>query len=113
MLEQALWTADAELEPNPSPERAAAAAAAVQRLGNKAFEDGSPLSQATLSAEPEPSHLDVVSGLPDIVSRAQTTTAVARNQSSAFVGAGIALGIMVVCAAGWSCSAAAGAASRS
>ena len=99
MLEQVLWTADADLVPDPSPEQAAAAARAVQRLGNKAFEDGSKLSIATLSAKPEPAHLDVISGLPDIVSRAQTTTAVARNQSSAFVGAGIALGVIVVCAA--------------
>ena len=99
MLEQVLWTADADLMKDPSPEQAATAAKAVQRLGNKAFEDGSKLSIATMSAKPEPSHLDVISGLPDIVLRAQTTTAVARNQSSAFVGAGIALGVIVVCAA--------------
>ena len=99
MLEQVLWTADAELTKDPSPEQAAAAAQAVQRLGNKAFEDGSKLSIATMSAKPAPSHLDVISGLPDIVLRAETTTAVARNQSSGFVGAGIALGVIVVCAA--------------
>ena len=95
---QVLWTADADLADDPSPEQARRRRA-VQRLGNKAPSRtaASRPCHAVGQARADPPGL--ASGLPDIVSRAETTTAVARNQSSAFVGAGIALGVIVVCAA--------------
>jgi hypothetical protein len=97
--EETLWTADAELQPDLSPEQAAAAAQAMQRLADRAFVEFSDVATATRSAKPTPTRLQLASGLPDIVDRSRSTTAVARDQSSAFVGAGIALGAVVVCAA--------------
>src|SRR6185312_16064736 len=72
---------------------------ALQRLAEGAFDESTRVATATRAAKPEPTRLQLASGLPDIVVRSRETAASARDQSSAFVGAGVALGAVVLCAA--------------
>ena len=93
------WTADLELDQSLSAADATSAATAVKRLADRAFEDMSNIAQATNAAKPEPTRLQLASGLPDIVARASDTTSAAKDQASGFSGAGVILGSAVVCAA--------------
>ena len=97
--QQPLWTADLALPADVTPQQAHEAVAAVQRLGRRAFDDTTPLAAATNTARPRATRLSIASGLPDIVTGARETAATVRDQVAAFVGAGVVLAIVVVCAA--------------
>lgn len=97
--QQPLWTADLSLPADVTPQQARKAVTAVQRLGRRAFDDTTPLAAATNTARPRATRLSIASGLPDIVTGARETAATVRDQVAAFVGAGVVLAVVVVCAA--------------
>ena len=97
--QQPLWTADLALPADVTPQQARKAVTAVQRLGRRAFDDTTPLAAATNTARPRATRLSIASGLPDIVTGARETAATVRDQVAAFVGAGVVLAVVVVCAA--------------
>ena len=97
--EEPLWTADLVLARDVAPADAAAAARAVQRLGQRAFVETTDVARATLSAKPEPTRLQVTSGLPDIVVEARATADAAEAQADPFATAGAVLATAVVAAA--------------
>ena len=97
--EYALWTADLDLAPDVTLEDATTAARQVQRLSRRAFVESSTVAQATFAAEPTPTRLQVVSGLPDVVVEARATADAAQSQAAPFATAAVALALGVVAAA--------------
>ena len=94
-----LWNADLELPAGVTPGEASAAAREIQRLSERAFNESSRVASATLSAEPAPTRLQVVSGLPDVVFDARRTADAAESQAAPFATAAVALALAVVAAA--------------
>ena len=77
--ESVLWTADRDLKDGLSPAQALRASRALRRLAEGAFEESTRVATATRAAKPEPTRLQLASGLPDIVVRSRETAAAART----------------------------------
>jgi hypothetical protein len=94
-----MWTADLTLKPDTTPAEAGLAAKRITRFGQDAYDNSTPLFSAIAAAKPGPGQLLLASGLSDIVATAGFTAESARDQASPFASAGIALAVVVVCAA--------------